>query len=333
MKINKIIFSILVLAAGILLVVYFFRPYSSRPSVEKDKPMVVTTVSPLTNIVHNIGGDRIRLFSIIPEGTDSHTFEPSPSDVRILATADLIIINGLHLETPTEKLALSVKKNTTAIYRLGDHTISEREWIYDFSFPVERGDPNPHLWMNPQYAIVYTTLIRDQLVSLDGKNKEYYEGNTRKYLVKLQQLDKAVDVSIRSIPPGNRKLLTYHDSWAYFARRYGMDVIGAMQPSDFKEPSPKEVTAFIDQLKKENIPAVFGSEVYPSKILNQIAKEAKVQWVATLRDDSLPGEKNSREHTYIGMMIDNMRNMVVPLGGNVDVLKEIDPGDVSGQTE
>ena len=89
----------------------------------------MTTVAPITNIVRNIGGDRINLQGVIPEGTDSHTFEPAPSDAATIAEADLILVNGLHLETPTEKLADQNKREGVTVYRLGDSTISEKDWI------------------------------------------------------------------------------------------------------------------------------------------------------------------------------------------------------------
>lgn len=104
-----------------------------------DKLNVVTTVSPITNIVYNIGGDRINLSGIVPEGTNSHTFEPAPSDAIKLAQADLIFINGLHLEMPTLELAEANKKDEAEIIILGEQTITPDEYVYDFSFPKEAG--------------------------------------------------------------------------------------------------------------------------------------------------------------------------------------------------
>ncbi len=292
---------------------------------------VVTTVAPLTNIVQNIGGDKIALRGLIPEGTDSHTFEPAPSDAVILSHADVIILNGLHLETPTEKLAEATKRPATPIIKLGEQTITAQNWIYDFSFPKEKGDPNPHLWMNPAYARQYAALVRDELSTLDPKNKDYYAANANLYMSKLDMLDQSITTAIQTIPTKNRVLLTYHDSWAYFAQHYGMRVLGAIQPSDFKEPRPQDVAALIDQIKRYQLPAIFGSEVFPSKVLDQIGREAHVQYVTTLRDDDLPGTPTDKNHTYIGMMLEDMQHMIVPLGGSVDALRNIDPSDISNR--
>ncbi|MBI5042815.1 MAG: zinc ABC transporter substrate-binding protein [Nitrospirae bacterium] len=301
---------------------------SNQTVFAEKKLKVVSTVAPITNIIHNVGGNRIDLHGIIPEGMDSHTFEPIPSDIKYIAEADLIILNGMNLETPTEKLAKSRSKKGSKILKLGDNTVTKKEWLFDFSFPEDKGDPNPHLWLNVAYAMKYAELVRDKLIEMNPENREYYKKNTNKFLKKLEQLDKAIFQAVKTIPEKNRKLLTYHDSWAYFAKRYDMKVIGAIQPSDFAEPSPREIAAIIDQLKKENVPAIFGSEVYPSKVEEQIAKEAKIKHVTTLRDDDLPGKLGSKEHTYIGMMLDNMREMIAALGGKADAFSAIDPSNI-----
>ncbi len=297
---------------------------------EARKLKVVTTVAPITNIVQNVGGNRIELQGIVPEGVNSHTFEPAPSDAKILAAADLIIVNGLHLEIPTQKLAEKVKRKDTKILKLGDQTISRKEWQFDFSFPESEGHPNPHLWPNIAHSLKYAELVRDALSDLDPDGKKEYAENTRKYLAQLGQLDQAIFRCVESIPEGNRRLVTYHDSFAYFAPRYGMTVIGAIQPSDFSDPTPREVARMIDQLKAEKVPAVFGSEVFPSKIVEQIAREAGAKLVDTLSDDDLPGKTGDPDHSFVGMMKQNMINMTAALGGDPDCIRDFNARNVAG---
>lgn len=300
------------------------------PAQGAQKLKVVTTVAPITSIVENIAGDKADVAGIIPEGINSHTFEPIPSDSKLLSSADLIIFNGLDLETPTLKLAQANLKQGAAIYSLGDKTIDVDQYIYDFSFPKEQGHPNPHLWLNPEYAMRYAILLRDELVRLDPKHKAAYEQNSAQFLKKLEALDEAVKASIKTIPENNRRLLTYHDSWPYFARRYELRVIGAVQPSDFSDPSPREVARLIEQIRKEKVPAVFGSEIFPSPVLAQIAREAKSRYIDKLRDDELPGEPGKPQHSYIGMMLENITIIVEALGGSADALKNVDPAPVAG---
>ncbi len=311
---------------------------AAKDKKTQNQLLVVTTVAPLTNIVSNIAGDRVKVQGIIPEGTDSHTFEPRPSDADVLSKANLIIVNGLHLESPTEKLAKSSKAQDTKIYELGDNTITQDKWLFDFSFPKDKGDPNPHLWVNPKYAEAYAKLAAKQLTTLDPAGKDYYAANLKNYLQRLDALDQATREVVASIPAKNRKLLTYHDSWAYWAREYGFEVIGAIQPSDFKEPSAQDVAKLIDQIRKVNVPAIFGSEVYPSKVEEQIAREAKVK-IANTADDELPGQGSANamqdtnpEHTYIGMMANNMRIIAENLGGKPELVKNVNTANVVGPT-
>jgi manganese/iron transport system substrate-binding protein len=294
------------------------------------KLTVVSTVSPITNIIYNIGGDRINLTGIIPEGSDSHTFEPAPSDARILAQADVIFVNGLKLEEPTVKLAEANKKAGAEIVQLGEQTITPDQYIYDFSFPKENGSPNPHLWMNPTNALRYAEIARDTLVKRDAANADYYNKNYDAFKARIEALDQAIKDTIASIPAANRKLLTYHDSFAYFAPRYGLTVIGAIQPSDFAEPSAREVAALIKQVKDEKVPAIFGSEDFPSPVLDQIAKEAGAVYVDTLRDDDLPGQPGEANHSYLGIMRDDVATMAKALGGNPALIANLDTANVPG---
>ena len=277
---------------------------------------VVTTVKPITDMARQVGGSAIRLHGMVPEGVNSHTFRPTPRDVRYLAAADVIFLNGLSLEIPTEKLARRSGKAGVRLLKLGDQTLQKSGWIYDFSFPKDQGHPNPHLWLNVKHAMHYVTLMRDELSRLDLVNQSVYHDNTERYLRQLSQLDACIATAVDTIPPAYRKLLTYHDSWPYFARRYGMQVIGAVQPASFTEPSARDVARMIGQIRQSAVPAIFGSEVFPSKVLEKIAAETNVQYIKTLRDDDLPGAPGAPEHSYLGMMRANVHTMVRALGGN-----------------
>jgi len=134
---------------------------------------------------------------------------------------------------------------------------------------------------------------------------------------------------VRTIPRAKRKLLTYHDAYAYFARDYGWDVIGAIQVSDFEDPTPKEVASLIDQVRATKVPAVFGSEVFPSPVLEQIGKETGVTYVDVLRDDDLPGKPGDPEHSWMGLMHFDYVTMTEAMGGDATALKAFTPGDTA----
>ena len=289
---------------------------------------VVTTVSPITSLVENIGGTRIDLEGIVPEGVNSHTFSPAPSVARAMAEADLIVLNGLFLEEPSLEMARANKRSGAVILTLGDRAIRRDEWVFDFSFPESDGHPNPHLWTSPVLALKYAELIRDELAALDTASSDYYDENYEKLKARIEDLDRRIAEAVRTIPPENRKLLTYHDSFPFFASRYGFEVIGAVQPSDFTEPSAREVARLIDQVRETELPALFGSEVFPSPVMEQIAKEGGTRFVDRLRDDDLPGSHGDDRHSYLGLMQSNVEAMVQALGGSADAMSGFDPGPV-----
>ena len=296
-----------------------------------DKLDVATTVAPISSITRNVGGDRIRLHGLIPDATNSHTFEPAPSDARMLARADLIIVNGLHLEQPTLDMAAASKSASAEVKMLADNTITRDQWLFDFSFPESAGDPNPHLWMDVKYAERYAELMRDWFSQADPADKDAYAANTATYVARLGQLDGMIRRGVASVPEKNRKLLTYHDSWAYWAREYGFTVIGAVQASDFSDPSPQEVASLITQIRREQVPAVFGSEVFPSPVLEQIAKESGAAFIDKLRDDEPPGAQNDPGHTYLGMMKSDMQVMIGALGGDPTIFDPLLVTDTFGR--
>ena len=293
---------------------------SNSTSVHGEPFYVVTTVSPITSIVENIGGNRILLEGIVPEGTNSHTFEPAPSVAKLMSQADLIILNGLYLEEPSLQMAEANSKSGTLILKLGDKAISPKEWVYDFSFPKSDGHPNPHLWTNPILALKYAELVTQALSDLDPVNASYFQSNLERFSSRIHDLDERIRSAVDTIPANNRKLLTYHDSFPFFAPRYGLEIIGAVQPSDFREPSAKEVARLIDQVRETNVPAIFGSDVFPSPIMEQIAKEGGSKFIDQLRDDDLPGGPGDPGHSYLGLMASNVEIMVSALGGNADAM-------------
>ena len=226
---------------------------------ESDEFLVVTTVAPLRNIIEEVGGDRVAVIALVPEGTNSHTFDPPPSAVGHIERARLIVINGLNLELPTLELAEANASDDTPIVLLGDLAVSPDEYVFDFSFPEEGGNPNPHLWTAPHLAVEYAEIVLAELSEVDPDGADYYTANAERFIERLWELDEAIAAATQTIPEAHRKLITYHDSFPYFAPRYGLEVIGAIQPSDFSEPSPREVAELIAQVQSAGVPAIFGS--------------------------------------------------------------------------
>jgi len=302
---------------------------SNRPLPAGHRLQVDTTVAPITSIVANVAGDRADVHGVIPEGSDSHTFEPKPSVAELFAKADVVFVNGLHLEEPTKELAQKNIPSGALVIELGSILLTPDEYIYDFSFPRDGGKPNPHLWTDPPMARCYAVVAASVLSRADPANAGYYLANAQRFEAKVDDLDQRFKTASDAMAANSRELLTYHDAYAYFSAHYGWKIIGAIQVSSFEDPSPKEVAALIDQIKKEKVPAIFGSEVFPSKVLAQIGSEAGVKYVDTLRDDDLPGGPGGPQHSYLGLMKSDFVTMVSSLGGNAAGLSAFDSADVT----
>lgn len=288
---------------------------------------VVSTVAPITSLIASVVGDAGTIVQgVVPEGTNSHTFEPPPSAVGIVEKADIVFINGLGLEDPTRDLADANAKNAV-VCELGTATLPEGGWLYDFSFPREGGKPNPHLWTNPVMVLSYVTLIRDVLVQADPLNTAKYDDNYVKISKVIMDIDEAMKTASATILATDRKLLTYHDAYAYFAVRYEFEVLGAIQPQSFEEPSPKDIADLIEQVKAQKVKAIFGSEVFPSPVLEQIGKETGVRYIDVLRDDDLIGKPGDKDHSWAGLMKFNFITMVEALGGDATALKAVNSDD------
>jgi len=289
-------------------------------SESKGPLKVVTTVAPITSIVAAVAGDRAEITGLVPEGTNSHTFDPPPSAAKVLSEADVVIVNGLKLEEPTKELAEANMKDGAALVELGTEVLPESDYIYDFSFPKEDGKPNPHLWTDPTYAIKYAAVARDALTKADPDGKATFATNYDAFEAQATALSDALRADQATIPDGGRELLTYHDAYAYFAKTYDWKVIGAIQPENFEDPTPKEIAALIDQIKAEKVPVIFGSEVFPSKVLEEVGRATGARYEDTLRDDDLPGEPGDKEHSWMGLMRYDYVTMINGLGGKATEL-------------
>ena len=296
----------------------------SAPESDGDSVLVATTVSPITSIVSRVGGDCVDIRGIVPEGTNSHTFEPAPSVAALLSDADVVFINGLKLEDPTLAMAEANMADGAELVELGTVALPEEDYIFDFSFPEEHGKPNPHLWTDPTYAIVYADIVREVLSERDPECADQMQENFEAFAAQAEELAEAVRLDQQTVPEGGLKLVTYHDAYAYFAENFGWQVVGAVQPSDFADPTPSEVVTLIEQIRTEGVPTIFGSEVFPSNVLEEVGNETGVRYEQSLRDDDLPGAPGEENHSWLGLMQYNFATMIEGLGGDASNVRAVD---------
>jgi zinc/manganese transport system substrate-binding protein len=309
--------------AALFVAVLLLAGCADEARTARREPLVVTTVAPITDLVARVAGDAAEVFGLVPHGTDSHTFEPGARDAALLEDARVFIANGLHLEEPSLRLAEANLPEGAPIVRLGEGAIGRDDWVFDRSFPASGGLPNPHLWLDVVYARRYVEQIVEALSDVLPAEAAGFRARGARLSARLAELHEAIKTAVATIPEDNRKLLTYHDSWAYFGPRYGLHVVAAVQPPGLSEPSAAEVRAVIDQIRAESVPAVFGSEVFPDDVLQAIAAETGARFVGDLADDALPGEPGTPEHSYTGMMVRNVIVIVESLGGDAAALRAV----------
>lgn len=287
---------------------------ASAPASNRLK--VVATFSVLGDLVQNIGGDKVDVYTLVGPGLDTHTFEPSPADSRILTDAALVVENGLGFETWLNDLysaSGSTAKRVVASQGIEPRTPEEGHDEHSGEEP-DHGEYDPHIWHSAANAIQMTKNIRDALITTDPANKPTYEANAEAYLKQLEELDAWIFGEVAKLPESRRKLVTTHDTFGYFADRYGFQIIGTVLPTTTEgaTPSAQEIAALVNDLKASGVPAVFAENVSSNALLRQIADEAGLNIVASLYTDAL-GPPGSDGDTYLSMMRYNLTTIVTEL--------------------
>jgi len=278
---------------------------------------VVATYSILGDLVENVGGQNVELTTLVGPNGDAHTFEPAPSDNAKLAEADVVFENGLEFETWLDDLyesSGSGAERTVVTEDLDLLPIAEEEHGHEEeaegAHEEEHGEYDPHVWHAPTNAVVMVESIRDALAEADPENAEAYERNAGEYISKLEGLDADVREQVDSIPEGNRTLFTSHDTFGYFAERYGFGVDTALASvsTGAGDPSAGETAELVEEIEASGVPAIFGENVSNSSVMENIASEAGVELAPTLYTDAL-GEPGTEGSTYVRMVRYNVSTM------------------------
>jgi manganese/iron transport system substrate-binding protein len=242
----------------------------------------VTTSTVFADLVANVGGDLLSVTSLVPAGTDVHTFEPSPADVRAVSAARLLVMNGLGLDDWLEDTITNAAAQGTPLVKLGVDLPG-----VELLPGEEPGTQNPHLWMAVPYAVKYVERISMALQAADPGNAAAYAAQATAYSQRLQALDAQIRTRIDTIPAADRKLVTFHDAFPYFAREYGLEVVGVAVDAPGQDPSAGEIADLIAAIKAAGVKAIFSEDQFPTRLVDQIAAETGATVVADLYDDSL----------------------------------------------
>ena len=252
----------------------------------------VATTPQVADLVGKVGGPRVAVHGLVSSRSDPHDYEPRPSDARAAAEADLVVRSGGEVDDWLDELldnAGTDARELTLIDR-----VRPRE---------EGGERDPHWWQDPRNALAAVEAIRQALSEVDPDGRGRYARNAAAYSRRIRALDVAIADCMRRVPPTRRKLVTTHDAFGYFARRYDIEVIGALIPSlsTQAQPSARDTLRLVEQVEREGVRAIFPESALNPKLEEAVAREAGVDVGDALWADSL-GPEGSGADTYLGAL-------------------------------
>ncbi len=274
---------------------------NASATAPNDTYHVITTTSVFADLAKMALGDAAYIESIVPAGIDVHTFQPSPSDVEKIQSADLIIANGLGLDGWIGSLIEASGKSGVDTLLLGEGLDQESGWVY-LSNAETSGALDPHVWLDPKGAILYVQHIADR-VSRDAPDlAQRIAASSADGVNSIAAVDQDLATEFAAIDPSRRKIVTMHDAFGYFARAYDIEIVGVAVAAPGQDPSAQEIRALIDAIRAAGVTALFSEVQLPSKVLDQIAAETGTTVLQDLYSDALGA---APADSYLGLMRTN----------------------------
>ena len=270
---------------------------------------VVAAETFLADIAQNVIGERAIVKSLMPLGVDPHSFEPTPQDVATIAESNVLIVNGSGFEGFLAELLQNAGGERTMIEASAGLIPRQPGSTENVDEPID-----PHFWLDPNNVVKYVENIRDALQKIDPAAAVYYGANADKYIQQLTALDHAIRAQVSTIPENRRLIVTNHESFGYFADRYGFKVIGTIIPSvsTGSAPSAQQLAQLIDQIKATGASVIFLETGTHPQLAQQIASETGIKVVTELYSHSLSDTRGPAP-TYIDMIQSNVAAIVKAL--------------------
>ena len=264
---------------------------------ESEKIKVTTTLNYYTNLIEEIGGDKVEVTGLMGEGVDPHLYSASAGDIEKLANADVIVYGGLHLEGKMTDVFEKLSTLDKAILNVGSKLDKKKVHLIDGK------TPDPHVWFNTEMWETEARAVAVELGKFDAKNKDYYMKNFENYKIQLDELTNYVKKRIEEIPPKSRVLVTAHDAFNYFGEQFGLEVRAIQGVSTDSETGTKNISDLANFIAERNIKAVFVESSVPKKSIEALQEAVKargkeIKIGGELYSDSL-GDKQHNAETYI----------------------------------
>jgi ABC-type Zn uptake system ZnuABC Zn-binding protein ZnuA len=272
---------------------------STTPGAVAAPIAVLTTISTFNSFVTAVGGTRVRVESLVPVGVSPEDYQPTPADIARLHAAQLLVENGVGLET---WLARTIENARNPKLRVV---------VASEGLPVKGG--NPHLWMDPELARGYVRTIRDALAKLDPADRELFVKNAHAYDLQLIGLEREIAKRIATIPPASRTMIVFHNAWQYYDDRFGLRTLGVVELAPGQEPNPSYIADLVRLARANHVRAVFAEPEYSPKLIQTLAESAGVKTIEDLYDDSIGTDP--RVHDYPSMLRYDTAVIIKALGG------------------
>lgn len=268
---------------------------SGSPSASAADYRIVASTSLFADLARLALGDAVQIDAIVPAGIDVHTFEPAPSDVSTIAGADLVLMNGLGLDDWVVSLVDAAQQSDANILRLGEGLDA-----YGFEYLIDGdGVRDPHVWLDPSAAEIFLQQIASRVVTDRPSITSVVRAALDEGRASLRAQSQAAQSAFSAIPQSRRTIVTFHDAFGYYARAYGITIVGVAVAAPGQDPSAREIAALIDAIRAAGVTTIFSEVQFPSKVLDSIAAETGATVLADLYSDALgaaPGD------TYLGAM-------------------------------
>ncbi len=279
---------------------------------------VVASFSIIGDFAKNVGGDRIALTTLVGPNGDAHVYEPKPADAAAMASADVVLVNGLHFEGFLSRLVeaststatvVELSKGVEPIAIKENHEEHTTEAGHDDGHAGhDHGDTDPHAFQSIANARLYVKNIADAFCAADAAGCDAYKTNAAAYDAKLAETETTVKAEISAIPADKRVIITSHDAFGYFEHAYGVTFLAPEGISTEAEASAADVARLIRQVRDDKASAVFVENITNARLIEQIARETGLTVGGTLYSDAL-SEPDGPAGTYIDLMLYNARTI------------------------
>ena len=296
------------LASRWLMLAAFALPGQAFAAVD-----VVASFSILGDITQRVGGERIKVHTLVGRNADAHVYQPTPTDAKTLAKARLVVVNGLGFEGWIDRLIKSSGyRDSVTTASSGIRTLARGESGDEHDHHDHAGPSDPHAWQDLANAARYVDNIRNALIDIDPEGRSTYQANADQFRQEIAALDAEVRQNFKKIPKDRLKVVTTHDAFAYFGQAYGISFIAPVGVNTDAEPSAADIGRIIKQIRREKIPAVFMESISDSRLLERIRQESGARIGGTLYSDAL-SKTDGPAATYLEMMRHNARTLVEAL--------------------